>query len=171
MQRLTHITQQAIVPALHLLPDKMHSQSALLMLLAIGLHESAFIHRQQINGPAKGFWQFERNGGVYGALNHRSTQRHALALCYQQQVFDSGVTWVDRTGVHLAYMQLAKDDLLAAGFARLLLWTDPQPLPTVGDQQGAWQLYLRTWRPGKPRANAWPASYQQALTAINLRNQ
>ena len=100
-------------------------------------------------------------------LNHRSTQRYALALCYQQQVFDQGVTWVDRTGVHLSYMQLAKDDILAAGFARLLLWSDPQPLPAIGDQQAAWQLYLRTWRPGKPRATAWPLNYQQALSYLS----
>lgn len=167
MRLLQHITQQAILPALMHLPSTMHSSNALVMLLAIGLHESAFIHRQQLQGPAKGFWQFEKNGGVYGVLNHRSTQRHALALCYQQQVFDQGVTWVDRTGVHLSYMQLAKDDILAAGFARLLLWSDPQPLPAIGDQQAAWQLYLRTWRPGKPRATAWPLSYQQALSYLS----
>ena len=101
-------------------------------------------------------------------LNHRRTQRHALALCYQQQVFDRGVTWVDRTAVHLAYMQLATDDILAAGFARLLLWTDSQPLPVVGNEEGAWQLYLRTWRPGKPRASAWSASYQRALSSLSI---
>ncbi len=40
------------------------------------------------------------------------------------------------------------DDVLAAGLARLLLWSDSGRLSTVGDEQGAWNLYLRTWRPG-----------------------
>ncbi len=35
-------------------------------------------------------------------------------------------------------------------FARLLLWTDAKPLPAIGDEQGAWDYYLRNWRPGKP---------------------
>ncbi|HEY0201134.1 MAG TPA: hypothetical protein VGC24_05530, partial [Burkholderiaceae bacterium] len=43
---------------------------------------------------------------------------------------------------------LDDDDLLAAGFARLLLYTDPAPLPAVGDVEGAWAYYLRNWRPG-----------------------
>jgi len=40
------------------------------------------------------------------------------------------------------------DDVLAAGLARLLVWSDPRPLPSLGDDEAAWALYLRTWRPG-----------------------
>ena len=39
-------------------------------------------------------------------------------------------------------------DVIDAVFARLLFWTDPLPLPAVGDVEGAWQCYLRTWNPG-----------------------
>ena len=53
------------------------------------------------------------------------------------------------------YAALEYDDVLAAGVARLLLWTDPKALPPVGDVDAAWALYLRTWRPGKPKPDSW----------------
>jgi hypothetical protein len=38
----------------------MDSPKARVLSAAIGHQESRFIHRRQINGPARGFWQFER---------------------------------------------------------------------------------------------------------------
>ena len=46
------------------------------------------------------------------------------------------------------YAAIEFDDVLAAALARLLLWSDPGKLPGKGDTEAAWQLYLRTWRPG-----------------------
>ena len=46
------------------LRGKFRSTAADVLLLAIGLQESRFEHRQQIGGPARSFWQFERGGGV-----------------------------------------------------------------------------------------------------------
>jgi hypothetical protein len=40
-------------PALARLPDKMKSQPAIVMLLAIGRQESRFLRREQIGGPAR----------------------------------------------------------------------------------------------------------------------
>jgi hypothetical protein len=57
------------------------------------------------------------------------------------------------------------NDQLACALARLLLCTDPHPLPAVGDRDRAWDLYLRLWRPGRPRPDDWPASYASALAA------
>src|SRR3546814_6857126 len=50
------------------------------MLLAIGLQESRFLHRAQIGGPARGYWQFER-GGVHGVLSHHASKAEAGKLC------------------------------------------------------------------------------------------
>jgi len=61
---------------------------------------------------------------------------------------------------------IERDDVLAAGLARLLLWTDPSRLPRLGDADGAWQLYVRTWRPGKPHRRTWDALYAQALEEV-----
>lgn len=58
------------------------------------------------------------------------------------------------------------DDVLAAIAARLLLFTDPKRLPEVGDENGAWNLYTRVWRPGKPHRATWGALYAEALREV-----
>ena len=68
---LTEVLRLAIEPALLLLPARMESAEATVMLLAIGLQESRLEHRRQIKGPARSFWQAEKGGGmVHGVLRH-----------------------------------------------------------------------------------------------------
>jgi|SRR5690554_6265003 len=154
---LSDIRASAIAPALELLPADMTSPEAEVMLLAIGLQESRFKARRQIRGPARGFWQFERGGGVLGVLRHRATSRHALHIC-------------DARGVQpvadQVYQRLERDDILSAAFARLLLWSDPHRLPAVGGVAAAWDLYIRTWRPGQPHRHTWDALYAQAMEEV-----
>lgn len=167
---LAEITERGIDPAMKLLPEMMDSPGARIQLLAIGRQESRFMHRRQIIlvqdketgemvpkplGPAKSFWQAEKGGGmVHGVRLHPATRPIALAL-YRAR----GVKATDPA----IWSAIEDDDVLAAGLARLLLWTDPHPMPAVGDWQGAWRLYLRTWRPGHPREETWHGFYQQAL--------
>lgn len=159
---LHQILTTAIEPALALLPAGMRSDRARVMLLAIGLQESRFQHRRQLKGgPARGLWQFERGGGVRGVLMHESSQECARWICSMRNVVPT---------VSAAYAALERDDVLAAAFARLLLWTDPRALPAVGDQLGAWALYLRTWRPGQPHADTWPALYTGAIETVRSIN-
>ncbi|WP_316904504.1 hypothetical protein [Ralstonia mannitolilytica] len=47
-----------------------------------------------------------------------------------------------------------------------MLFTDPKRLPSVTDTDGAWALYLRTWRPGKPRRDSWNALHEQARIEV-----
>lgn len=126
-----------ICEAFQLLGSKYSSPEAERMMLVIGFQESNFLHRQQIGGPAKGFWQFEKMGGVLGVLRHHSVRNDAAKICNYLGVLPDPET---------VYDKLPKDDLLAACFARLLLYTDPNPLPT--DELSAWECYIRTWRPG-----------------------
>lgn len=154
---LDAIIPTALLPALTLLPPRMNSPDAQLLLLAIGLQESRFQHRRQINGPARGFWQFEQGGGVRGVLTHVASRDEARMLCVARRVEPSSAS---------VYAALDTDDVLAAGFARLLLWTDPARLPAAGDTEGAWALYLRTWRPGKPHPQTWPALHARARAAL-----
>ena len=161
------IVKTGVNPALALLPKFMDSPEARLMLLAIGLQESRFKHRAQIlsgggKGPARGFWQFERGtkasrGGVWGIYLHRSTSQLLSLLCKERDCsFDPAAIW----------SQIESDDVLAAGCARLLLYTHAKPLPKLGDELGAWIYYLETWRPGKPHLSSWPALYAQALEVV-----
>jgi hypothetical protein len=55
--------------------------------------------------------------------------------------------------------------VLAAIFARLLLFSDPAPLPA--DMGEAYALYRRTWRPGKPqRPEQWSNEWRIAQGAL-----
>lgn len=159
---LDTIVSDAIAPALALLPAGMDTPAARVMLLAIGLQESRFVHRRQIGGPARGFWQFEKGtrasrGGVWGVYLHVASKDHLAALCKARSVA------CDPDAI---YSALEYDDVLAAGVARLLLWTDPKALPPVGDADAGWALYLRTWRPGKPHPGTWPDLYRQAAAEV-----
>lgn len=144
---LEQIIKAGITPAMALLPVGMDSQRARVMLLTIGLQESRFEHRRQLVGnpprpvgPAKSFWQGEQGGGMVRGVRQHAESRMPAAFLYAAR----GVTASDAA----IWNAIEQDDVLAAGLARLLLWTDPKPLPAVGDEEGAWQFYLRTWRPG-----------------------
>ena len=150
----------AINEALSLLPSKMTTRAALVQLLAIGAQESQdYTYRRQMgNGPARGFWQFERNGGVNGVINHplKTIRDLAVQVCAARRVL------CERQAVWEA---LETDDVLAAAFARLNLYGDPFALPAVGQCNAAWELYLRVWKPGKPHPDKWPARYDAAVLA------
>lgn len=144
---LSEIIKTAINPALALLPAKMDTPEARILLLAIGLQESRFEHRRQIvgnpprpTGPAKSFWQGERGGGMVRGVRLHAATRSIAAELYRAR----GVAPSDAA----IWEAIQFDDVLAAGLARLLLWSDPQRLPALGDEDGSWALYLRTWRPG-----------------------
>ncbi|WP_325435970.1 hypothetical protein [Pseudomonas nitroreducens] len=155
---LRDVRRSIIEPALLLLPAKMESPQAVVMLLAIGLQESHFEYRRQLgNGPARSFWQMERGGGVHGVLRHPISAKIAANICAIR-----GVEPNDQA----VWEAIERDDVLAACMARLLLYTDPLRLPALGDSAGAWDLYLRVWRPGKPRPAEWPENYAAALEAV-----
>lgn len=132
------------------------------MLLAIGLQESRLTYRRQLGGPARGLWQFERGtletrGGVEGVLTHPASSHYLIAICMA----------CDLRPVSAAiHEQLEHDDILACVVARLLLWTDPAPLPATHDADGAWAYYLRGWRPGKPHPETWRQLHARARSAV-----
>lgn len=149
--------KKSVSVALAWLPKQMRSDAALVQLYATGLQESRFVHRKQIGGPAMGFWQFEEGGGVKGVMSHPASKAWAEKICVSRGLNFSR---------HSIYLALAEDDILAAVFARLLYWTDPKPLPGIPNASAAWDLYLRTWRPGKPHPDTWAECYAAALAAV-----
>lgn len=167
MSYLRQIAAAGIDPAMALLPMSFDGTKARLMLYSIGLQESKFEHRWQIvdandpakMGPARSFWQMERGGGVAGVLGHDATAAFARKVCTARQVEpEAGAVWT----------RMAIDDVLGAAFARLLLYTDPRPLPDIGAGEAAWQYYLRNWRPGKPHPEEWPANYANAAQELGV---
>ncbi|AWH15455.1 hypothetical protein [Pseudomonas phage 98PfluR60PP] len=149
-----------------LLPPKYDTPAARLLLLTIGLQESRFQYRAQLGGgPARGFWQFEEGnpkskGGVWGVLNHYLVGPLAKQFCRQLGIAaDPKTVW----------RAMETNDVLAAGFARLLLLADAKALPKVGAVEDAWECYAkRTWRPGKPHRDTWDGFYAQARKELGV---
>jgi hypothetical protein len=131
------------------------------MLLTIAQQESGLKHRAQVistgakAGPARGWWQFERGGGVAGVLTHQQTKDLASRICE--------ACYVPRDS-YAAWRCLEGHDRLAVAFARLLLWTDPAPLP--GTSQEGWRCYLVNWRPGKPHPEKWHGYWMRSAEAL-----
>jgi hypothetical protein len=137
------------------------------MLVAIGLQESGFEVRDQIDagpavvGPATGFWQFERGGGVTGVMFHHRVGPIASTLVAEAGVKASpDAVW--------RFFTTPQGDPLACAFARMLLFADPQALPAPQEsaEDSAWQCYLRNWRPGKPHRNRWGPNWARACAMV-----
>ena len=146
--------KDAVNESYKLLPLKMDSPFARINQAAIGQQESGYLVRRQYgNGPARGYWQFEEGGGVKGVMEHKATSELARSVCHAR-----GVPFVRRT----VWEALETDDVLAAAFCRLLMWTDSGKLPT--NEADGWAMYARTWRPGRPHPDKWPASWKFGLS-------
>lgn len=154
------ILVNAIDPALTLLERLCNikpTAAARVELMAIAGQESAWLHRLQIGGPARSFWQFEKGGGVAGVLSHPASKPKIMLVCNELAI---------KCDVATVYEAMAWNDVLAACMARLLLFTDPRALPEVGKVEEGWQYYLRNWRPGAPHPDVWPTRYNIARTLV-----
>lgn len=175
---MSAIVQAAIRQALtEYLPTRMDTVPSRLMMLTIQKHEDPEERRYQLvkrteatalenivgpktaKGPARSLWQMEQGGGVKGVLHHNSTGRLIDDICERFEVSNSSVS---------CWQAIEENDVLAACFARLLLWTDALKMPAISDAEGAFQLYLRTWRPGAYTRG--DASQRQALQVKFLKN-
>jgi hypothetical protein len=138
---------------------------ARLMLTAISGQEANWTDRVQGGkGPAHGLFQFERGGGVTGVLHNPVTVHLAIGACVKSGIPANPVAaW--------GALATAAHDNLAVAFARLLLWSDPAPLPNIGDEDTAYEYYLRLWKPGKPSRKRWSVVYPQAMTAIQAKGR
>jgi hypothetical protein len=156
---LEYLAGVALPSALVLLPEAMDTPAARAMVLAICLQESGVRERQQIGGPAMGFAQFER-AGIEGVISHPASRAHIL---------EAIITLRYPADIGALYRAVRDNDVLAMCFARCLLWTDASPLPGHDEHKTAWEIYLRTWRPGKPHPQTWDGNYTKAwaVTAIN----
>jgi hypothetical protein len=156
------IVHRHIVPAAYaVLPVRMTSPAATAMLLAIALQESgARVRHQTPAGPARGFWQFEAGGGVYGVQHHPRTaaalETALVALCYPPQM-----------GQFLLHGIIEHNDVLACVLARLLLYTLPAALPGPNGAPAGWVQYVELWRPGRPHPETWSGFYATAWAMVS----
>jgi len=152
-----------LAQAYALLPAKMDSRAASIQVIATCLQESGLVHRVQFGGgPAHGLAQFElgrpgMGSGVTGVYEHPASREALRTVCQARGVDFAPVA---------IWNALVTDDVLAMALARLGYWTNTKPMPVVGDGDGAWNYYLATWHPGKPRKADWAGNYAAAMNAI-----
>lgn len=164
-----------IIPGCKFLSDNYgipYSPSALAYVAAFGYQESKFEVRDQLEvqngrlvpgriGPATSFWQMEKNGGVKGVMTHPATKEIAKQLVAKAGLpFDYEAVWTE-------FAQVSGDEL-ATLFARLLIYTHSARLgpATPEGMDEAWKYYLAVWRPGKPRPDEWPESWNFACSVV-----
>lgn len=176
--QLNEVNNRILNAMFAMFPASYDTVAARLLLLTVGLQESRFDLRRQLiskvvggkrvlspTGPAIGFWQFELGdpvgkGGVWGVLNHFRVGPIAKQFCRQLGIAADPTT---------VWRAMETNDVLAAGFARLLLLADAKAIPKVGDVEGAWECYAkRTWRPGKPHRETWDAYYEAARKELGV---
>lgn len=158
-----------IVPAaMRFFPAHYNTPEARALILAIGLQESDFKHRQQligglsdwwksITGPATGYMQFELIG-VTEVIRNPATAQRARTVC---EMFGYPV---DPAVIHKA---LVHNDLLAAVWSRLALWRVREPLPKKGHPAEGWRQYIQIWAPGKPKQTKWHACWAEAWRVVD----
>jgi len=126
------------------LPE-LDSPEAVSFLVAIAHQESRWVHRRQVGGPARGFWQFEAIG-VFEVFRHP-----ASAVLATRVLRDLG--YPANYPPVMIHQALEHNDLLAACIARLAVRRHPAPLPLTPEL--GWAQYLQIWRPGKPHPDTW----------------
>lgn len=139
-----------------LLPPQLDSPQAKAMLMAIAMQESRLDARRQIGGPARGFWQFEL-GGINGVLKHKASAPYINAVLSRLDYDAQPQT---------SYTAIEHNDVLAFAYARLLLYTLPQPLPDSAEPDEGWEQYIGGWRPGAPHRATWRGYFDTAWNVV-----
>lgn len=165
-----------IESGLNLLPENLRTIDARVLLYATSTQENPTRSPRQIIrkdgklqpvGPAGGDYQFEKTGGIRGLVNFKSPRLQGMLadVCKARGV---------AVNVDALFDAIQTDPILAAALARLLYFTDSAPLPKAGDEQNAWNTYLRTWRPGAYEWDPvglrakWSESYRAGMAAYGL---
>lgn len=160
MNTFDYINEIVFPAQFKLLPSKMDTLEARVLEFAIGLQESRFVYRQQLDGPAHGFWQFE-TAGVKGVLTHIATRGYINAVL-RNLSYD--------TRIVTSYEAIVHNDILAGSYARLNLWWSSAPMPAITDVDGAWTYYVTCWNPGKPIRKTFDALHTQARLIVTGDN-
>lgn len=150
-----------VAPTLRLLADHPEiklpvTPEASVMVLTIAGQESAWRARKQTGGPARSYWQFELGGGVDDVFRTGLPKLKAVCATIDVPCSDPRVI----------FEAMAWNDTLACTMARLLLWSDPKPLPDIGMKDQAWDYYKRNWRPGMPHYPTWGGYYDRAVQIV-----
>jgi hypothetical protein len=183
MDFLTTLSSSLIPQARAILPTTPWTPQACVLLGAIGLQESGGRDiAQEAGGPGQGYWQEE--AGIAAVLRNPTSAELARQCVAASgilrgasqipEVFqvETAASVVGHGGypstslppiIVVMRQKFLNFQTLQLCLARLMLWDNPNPLPDLGDCNGAWNYYDATWRPGSPRPESWASNYGAAL--------
>lgn len=153
-------------------------QSVVLLGAIAGQESDDQDERQANSGPAMGYWQFEVEA-IREVLTNTQTAASARQAVEASGILADGPVVADGNYSQgeggypstaapaiatVVWTNFLNFPTLQICFARLMLWANPNPLPALGDCNGAWKYYDSTWRPGAPRPADWPKNYNASLT-------
>ena len=163
-----HIVKYTLPATYSLLPPAMNTPAASALLVSIGLQETNFEARRQVvdfspfrYGPARSFWQFERNGGLLEVCTHRHTRAELDAVLCALSYREGAIKDLDEMMTIITH-----NDIVATAAARLLLWIVPARLPQRNEAAAAWLQYLKGWKPGKPHEQTWSGYFKRAWEMV-----
>ena len=152
---LKHIKYEIVTPALKRIG--LASPAAINLVTGIGLVESGYRTRKQVNGPALGFWQMEP-----------ATERDCWVNFLDYRPFLAGLI---RGVIHPNQPQstlLLVDDTYAAILCRIRLYRSPDPLPSPDCALALcqyWKLHYNSLIGAGQVDSAHIFMFQQAINA------
>ena len=144
-------------------PQLTNNRSLQVLMMSISGQEANWTERVQIpSGEAHGLFQMQIND-IEDIIANPET-----AALFELGMKAWGVKTI--TADHLfELLAVPEGDSLAVLLARLNLWANPDPLPPADDEQGLWEYYLQTWRPGAPVPSRWSGVYGQSLMTVPVQ--
>lgn len=139
------------------MPAAIDTLESRVQMIATAGQESGWSDRKQDpSGIARGFWQCEIEA-IASVQAGKRTGPFLKTVCDLLDIPADTAT---------IYEAIAWNDALAYAVGRGIYLQDPLPLPGIGSALASWECYLRNWRPGKPRPDAWDRFYATSVSLV-----
>lgn len=144
-----------------LLEAGLHNNSASWLILGTGAVESQYDYIEQIQGPARSYWQVEPRTSYDNVHNF---------LIYRPELFKRIGDACSVSNNSIEHLHLDGHDRLlrynmafAICMARLKYWRDPNPLPKTFDKMGDYWLKVYNTSSGKGTKDKWRDHWKNVI--------
>lgn len=152
---LKHIKYEIVTPALKRIG--LASPAAINLVTGIGLVESGYRTRKQVNGPALGYWQMEP-----------ATERDCWTNFLNYRPFLAGLVRKIAEPDKPSSLLLLSNDAYASAMCRIRLYRSPDPLPSPDCALALcqyWKLHYNSLIGKGQVDNSHISMFQQAIEA------
>ena len=144
-----------------LLEADLHNNSASWLILGTGAVESQYRYVEQIQGPARSYWQVEPRTSYDNVHNF---------LMYRPELFKRIGNACSVSNNSIEHLHLDGHERLlryniafAILMARLKFWRDPNPIPKTFDKMGDYWLGVYNTQGGKGTKDKWRKHWKNVV--------